>query len=77
MSADGADLPGPAGLFSRLAGSYDAVGVPFFGPIADLLVGALAPAAGERLLDVGCGRGAVLHRVAPALAPDGSIVGLD
>ncbi len=77
MSVDGADLPGPAGLFSRLAGSYDAVGVPFFGPIADLLVDVLAPAPGERVLDAGCGRGAVLHRVAPRLTPGGSVLGID
>ena len=57
---------GPAGVFDRAAATYDAVGVPFFGPIAEGLVAALAPQPGERVLDVGCGRGAVLGRVARA-----------
>lgn len=77
MSDEGQDLPGPAGLFSRVADSYDAVGVPFFGPIADLLVAALVPQPGERVLDAGCGRGAVMNRVAAAVAPGGSVLGID
>lgn len=65
-----------AGLFDALSSTYDAVGVDFFQPIAAGLVDALDPRPGERWLDVGCGRGAVLlpaaRRVAPATA-----VGLD
>lgn len=68
---------GPAGVFDRAAATYDAVGVPFFAPIAEGLVAALAPRRGERVLDVGCGRGAVLGPVARAVGPDGWAVGID
>ena len=64
-------------MFDRAAATYDAVGVPFFGLIAEGLVAALAPQPGERVLDVGCGRGAVLSRVAPLVGPQGRAVGLD
>lgn len=67
----------PVGLFDRAADTYDAVGVPFFGPIADGLVDALAPRPGERALDVGCGRGAVLERLARRVGPTGRAVGID
>lgn len=66
-----------AALFDALSATYDAVGVDFFQPIADGLVGALGPRPGERWLDVGCGRGAVLLRAAAAVGPSGSVTGLD
>lgn len=66
-----------AALFDALAGSYDAVGVDFFRPIAAQLVAALAPRAGERWLDVGCGRGAVVLPAATAIGPAGRAVGFD
>lgn len=66
-----------AEVFDRVSGSYDAVGVDFFRPIADGLVAELAPRPGERALDVGCGRGAVLFPLADAVGPTGSVVGVD
>lgn len=63
--------------FDALADSYDQDGVPFFGPIADRLVRATAPARGERVLDVGCGRGAVTLRLAAAVRPGGHVTGID
>lgn len=50
---------GVAGVFDRAA-TYDAVGVGWFRPIARAVVDRLAPQAGERALDIGCGRGAAL-----------------
>ncbi len=66
-----------AGLFDRVADTYDAVGVEWFGPIAAGLVAALNPQPGERALDIGCGRGAVLLRLAEAVRADGHVTGLD
>lgn len=68
---------GVAGVFDRAAGTYDAVGVPFFRPIAKGLVDELAPRSGERALDVGCGRGAVLELLAHRVGPAGRAVGID
>jgi ubiquinone/menaquinone biosynthesis C-methylase UbiE len=64
-------------VFHRVADTYDAVGVDFFGPIAAGLVAELAPQPGERALDVGCGRGAVLFRLAEAVGPTGHVSGID
>jgi ubiquinone/menaquinone biosynthesis C-methylase UbiE len=64
-------------IFHRVADTYDAVGVDFFGPIAAGLVEQLAPQPGERALDVGCGRGAALFRLAEAVGPDGHVTGID
>lgn len=36
-----------AALFDRIAEQYDNVGMPLFGPVAQRLVTALRPAAGE------------------------------
>ena len=49
----------------------------FFGPIAASLLRAMSPVPGERWLDVGCGRGAVLLRAAGAVGPTGRVLGID
>lgn len=69
--------PGIAGVFDRAADTYDAVGVPWFGPIAQGLVDELDPRPGERVLDLGCGRGAALLPLARAVGPTGRALGLD
>ncbi len=69
--------PGIAGVFDRAAETYDDVGVPWFGPIAAGLVEALDVRPGERVLDVGCGRGAALLPLAHAAGPTGSVLGID
>ncbi len=66
-----------ARLFDDLADSYDAVGVEFFAPIALGLLDALAPAPGERVADLGCGKGAFLLPAARAVGARGRAVGLD
>jgi len=68
---------GMAALFDSVADTYDAVGVDLFQPVAAGLVDALAPQPGERALDVGCGRGAVLVRLAEAVTASGSVIGID
>ena len=65
-----------AALFDALAPTYDMTGVPFFTPIAAGLVAALDPRPGETLLDIGCGRGAVMLQAAPLAAP-GAVTGID
>jgi ubiquinone/menaquinone biosynthesis C-methylase UbiE len=65
-----------AALFDLLAPDYDSTGVPFFGPIAHDLIEAMALQPGEDVLDMGCGRGAVLIPAATIVAP-GRAVGMD
>ncbi len=64
-------------LWDALAEVYDQVDVDFFAPIADGLVAQLAPQPGERGLDVGCGRGAVLLPLARAVGASGAALGVD
>ncbi len=66
-----------ADVFDRAADTYDDVGVPWFQPIAQGLVTELAVQPGERVLDVGCGRGAALVPLARAAGPSGSVLGID
>jgi len=66
-----------AALFDRLAADYDQSGVAFFEPIADGLLAHVPPREGERWLDVGCGRGAVLLPAAAAVGATGQVVGID
>jgi len=46
-------------------------------PVSDLLFAAARVVGGERVLDVGCGRGATTRRASDAVGPDGEVVGLD
>ena len=72
------DSPGGiAGVFDRAADTYDDVGVPWFGPIAAGLVEELAVQPGERVVDIGCGRGAALRPLAEATGPTGVALGID
>jgi ubiquinone/menaquinone biosynthesis C-methylase UbiE len=64
-------------VFDRAAESYDNVGVDFFTPMGAALVEAAALTPGEAVLDVGCGRGAVLFPAAAAVGPSGSVTGID
>ncbi|WP_394769240.1 class I SAM-dependent methyltransferase [Lacisediminihabitans sp.] len=66
-----------AALFDRVADTYDAVGVPWFGPIAERLVAEVAPHPGERALDLGTGRGAALWPLVDAVGPTGHVTGVD
>lgn len=72
-----AELPRVIGVFDEAATSYDSVGVDFFTPIGAELVRRAAIRPGEHVLDVGCGRGAVLFGAAAAAGPGGRVVGTD
>jgi ubiquinone/menaquinone biosynthesis C-methylase UbiE len=66
-----------AGLFDRASSTYDAVGVDYFGVIAQYLLEDVDLQPGEMVLDVGCGRGAVLFRAAEAVGAEGHLTGID
>lgn len=62
--------------FSAASATYDEV-IAFFQPFGRALVSAADVHGGERVLDVGCGRGASLRPAAEAVGVDGSVVGVD
>ena len=66
-----------AATFNQVADGYDQSGVRWFAPIARRLVERLAPQAGERALDLGCGRGAVLFELAASVGKNGAVTGID
>ena len=66
-----------ATLFDAIADVYDQSGAPFFTTIAGGLVERLAPGAGERALDLGCGRGAATFPLAAGVGPSGRVDAID
>lgn len=66
-----------AAVFDRSADSYEQVGPQFFTPFGQALVERAGIVRGDRVLDVGCGRGHVLIPAAAAAGPEGSVVGTD
>lgn len=66
-----------AGVFDRASDSYDRVDVDYFGVFGQRLVEIAKIAPGERVLDVGCGRGAALFPAARAVGPTGNVIGVD
>jgi len=64
-------------VFDQASGNYDSVGVDFFTPMGAALIEAAALTPGDAVLDVGCGRGAVLFPAADAVGPTGSVTGID
>ena len=46
-------------------------------PLGQRGLAALAPLPGERVLDIGCGGGETANELARAVAPDGTVVGID
>ncbi|MDX6739495.1 class I SAM-dependent methyltransferase [Actinocorallia sp. A-T 12471] len=66
-----------AAMFDRSAATYEDLGAAYFGPMGRALVSRAAITRGSRVLDVGCGRGAVLFPAAEATGPSGSVVGID
>jgi ubiquinone/menaquinone biosynthesis C-methylase UbiE len=69
--------PEIASVFSKVADTYDRVGVRFFSVFGKQLVQDADLRPSDRVLDVGCGGGAALFPAAAAVGPDGSVVGID
>ncbi len=56
--------------YSRMAEAYDARVTPHFAPIAERVLAAADPRAGERFLDLATGTGLLACLVAPRVAPE-------
>jgi ubiquinone/menaquinone biosynthesis C-methylase UbiE len=63
--------------FDQAADRYDTAGPQFAGPVAGRLVELAALRPGWRVLDAGCGAGAVLTRAAWAVGRGGHVTGMD
>ena len=70
-------MSGEIEIFNEAADDYDNVGVDFFTPFGAALSEVAAIEPGDRVLDVGCGRGAVLFPAAVATGPGGHVTGTD
>jgi SAM-dependent methyltransferase len=46
-------------------------------PVAQLLIDRISPKAGDRIVDIGCGCGAISIALAARVAPDGFVLGVD
>lgn len=66
-----------AGTYDRLSAFYDRVVTPLEAPTRDRAIDRLSPAAGESVLEVGCGTGRALVAIARRVGASGRVVGLD
>ncbi|GAA2346245.1 class I SAM-dependent methyltransferase [Streptomyces violaceusniger] len=66
-----------AQLFDRSAPTYERVGVEHFADLGRRLVAYAELTGGQRVLDVGCGTGAVLVPAARAVGERGEAIGVD
>lgn len=66
-----------AGMYDRAAPTYDQLGIEFFGPPSRQLVELAGLRPGDRVLDLGSGRGASLLPAAEAVGPEGEVIGVD
>jgi demethylmenaquinone methyltransferase/2-methoxy-6-polyprenyl-1,4-benzoquinol methylase len=71
------DVDAARHFYDRISGVYDALSDASEGACRDRLLERLAPAAGERALEVGFGTGHVLETLARAVGGEGRVVGLD
>jgi SAM-dependent methyltransferase len=67
----------PSDLARMAAQLEDRAGRPDQVQVNSLLLDVLAARPGERLLEVGSGTGLLCRKLAPALEPDGRVVGID
>jgi ubiquinone/menaquinone biosynthesis C-methylase UbiE len=66
-----------AGVFGRGASDYDQIGRPITAQMGRRLVEFADLRAGQSVLDIATGRGAVLFPAAEAVGPEGRVVGID
>jgi ubiquinone/menaquinone biosynthesis C-methylase UbiE len=66
-----------AGVFDRAASTYDESAGAYHDAFGVRLVEAVGVAPGDAVIDVGCGRGAILDPAAHRVRPHGSVVGID
>jgi ubiquinone/menaquinone biosynthesis C-methylase UbiE len=66
-----------AGVFDRASPTYDRIGVDFFGVVGRALVERAALRPGERVLELGCGRGAATFPAAERVGRTGRVLALD
>lgn len=66
-----------AGVFDRASAYYDRTGVDFFRPVGRTLVELAGIRAGERVLELGSGRGAATFPAAEAVGPTGVVRAVD
>lgn len=67
----------PKAFYDRISGVYDLISDASEAAARSLGVEALAPASGERVLEIGFGTGHVLLELAQAVGPGGAVAGVD
>jgi ubiquinone/menaquinone biosynthesis C-methylase UbiE len=64
-------------FYNKIATVYDLLAEHSEQPMREIAIKMLAPARGERLLEIGFGTGHVLAEIARAVGPTGEVVGID